>query len=132
MKDQNSKTQIKDSKIDFRTRIYRFDIRLLKLLVKIPDNPVIREIKSQFARSGTSMGDNYFEAKSASSKKDYINFFTIALKSTNESIFWLSVSIRSNLIPEELLKNTNKLLKKVQEIASIFSSSILTMKGKRK
>ncbi len=69
---------MKDNKIEFKVRLYRYIIRLLKFLVKLPNDPVIREIKGQLTRSGTSMGANYFEAKGASSKKDYQNFFAIA------------------------------------------------------
>jgi len=122
----------KNLKQKFKLRIYRYVIRLLKFLVKLPNDPVIREIKSQLTRSGTSMGANYFEAEGASSKKDYQNFFAIALKSTNESKFWLAVLRDSNLVPEELRSECEYLLKEAGEIANIFASSILTMKGKRK
>ncbi len=82
----------------------------------------------QFLRSGTSILANYIEANSASSKKDFINFFTHSLKSANESKVWLV-----------LLRDTNKgdknelkwLLKELIEIANILASSILTLKGKK-
>ena len=71
---------------------------------------------------------NYIEANSASSKKDFINFFTHALKSANESKVWLT-----------LLRDTDKgnpkelewLLKELIELSNILGSSILTLKGKR-
>ncbi|PIW97512.1 hypothetical protein COY65_02215 [Candidatus Jorgensenbacteria bacterium CG_4_10_14_0_8_um_filter_39_13] len=56
----------------------------------------------------------------------------MALKSTNESKFWLAVLKDSNLLPEELKSESEHLLKETGEIANIFASSILTMKGKRK
>jgi len=122
----------KNLKQEFKLRIYRYVIRLLKFLVKLPNDPVTREIKGQLTRSGTSMGANYFEAEGASSKKDYQNYFAIALKSTNESKFWLAALRDSNLVPEELKSECEYLLKEAGEIANIFASSILTMKGKRK
>jgi len=115
----------------FKLRIYRYVIRLIKFLVKIPNEPVSREIKSQLTRSGTSIGANYFEAEAASSKKDYQNYFSIALKSTNESKFWLSVIMDSNLLPAESNNECNELLKETKEIANILGASILTMKGRR-
>ena len=45
----------------------------------------------QLLRSGTSILANYVEANSASSRKDFINFFTYSLKSANESKVWLSL-----------------------------------------
>jgi four helix bundle protein len=82
----------------------------------------------QLLRSGTSILANYVEANSASSRKDFINFFTHSLKSANESKVWLS-----------LLKDLNKgdkaeiewLLKELIEISKVIASSILTLKGKR-
>ncbi|PIP17720.1 MAG: four helix bundle protein [Parcubacteria group bacterium CG23_combo_of_CG06-09_8_20_14_all_35_9] len=115
----------------FRSRIYRYILRLIKFLVRLPNSPVIQEIKKQLTRSGTSIGANYFESEGASSKKDYQNFFTIALKSANESKFWLAVLIDSGLVPGELIKECNELLEETKEIANIFASSILTMKRKR-
>jgi len=38
----------------------------------------------QLLRSATSIGANVMEAKSASSKRDFIKFYEIALKSANE------------------------------------------------
>ena len=117
---------------EFKLRIYKFIIRLLKFLAKIPYDPVVNEIKKQVTRSGTSMGANYFEARGASSKKDYKNFFTISLKSSNETCFWLSVLLDANLIPKDLRTECKYLLNESKEIANIFASSIITMQGKRK
>jgi len=118
-------------KLEFKVRLYRFIIRLLKFLTKLPNDPVIREIKGQLTRSGTSMGANYFEAKGASSKKDYQNYFSIALKSSNESIFWLAILKDGGLVLKTLMPECDYLIKETREIANIFASSILTMKGKR-
>ena len=119
-------------KQEFKLRIYNYAIKLLKFLVKLPNDPVIREIKGQLTRSGTSMGANYFEAEAASSKKDYINYFAIALKSANETRFWLSVFKDSGLIQKEFITETDVIIKETKEIANILGASILTMKGKRK
>lgn len=117
---------------EFKLRIYKFIIRLLKFLSKIPYNPVVNETKKQLTRSGTSIGANYFEARGASSKKDFKNFFTISLKSSNETCFWLSILIDANLISKDLIKECKYLLEEAKEIANIFASSIITMQGKRK
>jgi len=119
------------NKEEFRSRLYRYAIRLLKFLVKLPNGPVIREVKSQLTRSGTSIGANYFEARGANSKKDFQNFFAIALKSANESIFWLNVLKDTGFISKEIEKENQHLISETKEIAKILASSILTMKGKR-
>jgi len=116
---------------EFKLRIYRFIIRLLKFLTKLPSNPVINEIKRQATRSGTSMGANYFEARGASSKKDFNNFFSHSLKSANETCFWLSVLKDADLLPKDSIIECNYLIQEIKELANIFASSILTMKGKK-
>ena len=79
-------------------------------------------------RSGTSIGANYFEARAANSKNDFINFFNHSLKSANESKFWLEILIDANKCNLQIAKN---LLNEATEIANILASSILTMKGKK-
>jgi four helix bundle protein len=79
-------------------------------------------------RSATSIGANIIEAKSASSKKDFIKYFGIALKSANETIYWLELlrevdPIQRNIIAE--------ILDEAGVISKIIGASILTMKNKR-
>lgn len=116
----------------FKSRIYRYVLRLIKFLSKLPNTAVVYEIKKQLIKSGTSIGANYFEAEAASSKKDFLNFFLICLKSANESKFWLAILKDGALVPKNLIPECNYLLKETEELANIFASSILTMKGKKR
>lgn len=118
-------------KQEFKIRIYKYVLRLVKFLSNLPHVPVLREIISQLMRSGTSIGANYFEAQSASSKKDYQNFFNHSLKSANETLFWLAVLKDSGLLPQNLRQECDWLLQETKELAKIFASSIITLKGKR-
>jgi len=120
-----------NQKNNFKNRIYNYIIRLIKFLNILPKNQIIQTIVGQLLRSGTSIGANYFEAQSASSKKDYQNYFTHSLKSANESKFWFNIIRDSNLLPIELVPECNQLLQETAELANIFASSILTMKGKK-
>ena len=115
-------------KIEFKKRLYGWVLRLIKFIDKLPKDSVYIIMGKQLLRSGTSVIANYVEANSASSKKDFINFFTYSLKSANESKLWLS-----------LLKDTNKgdskelkwLLDELIEISKVLASSILTLKNKK-
>lgn len=118
-------------KNQFEIRIYNYVLRLVKFLNLLPNTQLAREIISQLMRSGTSIGANYFEAKGASSKKDYQNFFSYSLKSANESKFWLTILKDSKLISKDLDIETVWLIKETQELANIFAASIITMKNKR-
>ncbi len=118
-------------KEEFKQRIYKYIVQLVKFLSNLPKDNVTREITSQLMRSSTSIGANYFEARSASSKKDYQNFFTYSLKSANETKFWLTIFSESDLIPKQSTNECRWLLRETEELAKIFASSILTMKGRR-
>ena len=86
-------------------------------------------VGNQLLRSGTSFLGNYVEAQASSSKREFTNFIQICLKSANESKVWLALlrdSGRANS------SEVNELLDELKEIASIFASSLLTLKGKRK
>ncbi len=117
---------------EFKRRIYRYVLRLIRFLVSLPNGPVLDEIKRQLTKSGTSTGANYFEAAAGSSRKDFLNFFNHALKSANESKFWLALLRDSGLLEPEMKQECQELLAETKEIANILASSILTMKGKRR
>jgi len=68
------------------------------------------------------------EAQGATSRKDYANFFSHALKSANKTKFWLGLLRDSGKAEKEV---TDKLLKEVTELAKILATSILTLKGKK-
>jgi len=118
-------------KQEFKVRLYKYVLCLVKFLSSLPNDPVIREIKTQLMDSGTSIGANYFEAQGASSKQDYKNFFNHSLKSANETKFWLAVLRDSELVPQDKIKICQWLLDETKEISNIFASSILTMRNKK-
>ncbi len=101
---------------------------MIRFVDKLPQKPICNIMGNQLLRSGTSILANYVEANSASSKKDFANFFTHSLKSANESKVWPALlRDTSNGDKGEL----NWLLNELGEIAKVIASSILTMKGKR-
>jgi four helix bundle protein len=79
-------------------------------------------------RSGTSIIGNYIEGQAASSRRDFINFFNTALKSANESKLWLALLRDSGRIKSD---EVAWFLNELNEIANIFASSILTLKGRK-
>jgi len=122
---QNDSVKFKN---EFKKRLYAFVLRLIKFIDKLPRDSVCNVMSKQLLRSGTSILANYIEANSASSKKDFINFFTYSLKSANESKVWLS------LLRDTKKGNENEiklLLDELIEISNILASSILTLKGKK-
>ena len=82
-------------------------------------------IAKQLVRSGTSVVANIAEAKGASSRKDYINFYTYSLKSANESKLWLGLARDTGKLPKKVV---DPILKETIEISNILGASIITMK----
>jgi len=119
----------KPEKREFKIRLYKYIIRLLRFLHKIPYDGVVNELRKQLIRSGTSIGANYFEAEAASSKKDFQNYFHISLKSANESKFWLGILLDSNFLSQNLILEAKILLQETKEIANILAASLITMKN---
>ncbi len=122
---QNDKLEFKN---EFKRRIYTFALDIIKFIEALPKDKTCEIIGSQLLRSATSIGANIVEANSASSRKDYINFFQYALKSANETKFWLGLLRDSNKTSKD---RSNKLLMETKEMSNIIASSILTLKGKR-
>lgn len=122
---QNDKSKFKN---EFKGRVYRFALEVIGFVEQLPKGQVSNVIGGQLLRSATSIGANVIEAKSASSNKDYINFFTHALKSANETKFWLGLLRDSSKAEREA---TDRLLKEVTELSNILATSILTLKGKK-
>jgi four helix bundle protein len=124
LKDQKHNSKIKN---EFRARCYNYSISIIQLVDGLPEKQSYKTISNQLVRSATSIGANVVEAKSASSKKDYIKYFEISLKSANETKYWLGL-LRDALGVEKT--EINKLLKETTELANILAASLLTMKGK--
>ena len=86
---------------------------------------VYNSLFDQLIRSATSIGANIVEGKAGSSKKDWRKFFVIALKSANETKYWLCL-IRDTFEVDK--KETNLLITEADEISKILGKSILTLK----
>jgi four helix bundle protein len=115
-------------KKEFNKRLIHFSLEIIKLCQEIRKDRNLWSIADQLIRSATSIGANVIEARASSSKLDYLKFFQIALKSANETKYWLILVLET--MPN--LKNKVKiLLKEVNEISNIIAAGILTMKGKR-
>ena len=101
---------------------------MIEFLDTLPKDTSSQVIANQLLRSATSVGANIIEAKGASSRKDFTNFFSNSLKSANESLYWLGLLRDAKKINNAQLKC---LLSETKELANILGSSILTLKGKK-
>ncbi len=81
-------------------------------------------IAKQLLRSATSIGANINEAIYGNSKVDFISKLHISLKETGESIYWLTLLKRTNLIEYKF----DELLSLAGEIKRMLIASLNTAK----
>jgi len=122
---QNDKEKFKH---EFIRRLIRFVVNIIKLGEKVKDsNKLLWSLVDQNIRSAGSIGANVVEAKA--SRRDYTHYFEIALKSANETIYWLMVLRETADI--SLKSEIEVLYREAVEISRILGASVLTLKDKR-
>lgn len=103
-------------------------MKLIEFIDALPKDNVSRRIGDQLLRSGTGILGSYVEAQSSVSKREFVKYFNISLRSTNESKMWTAL-LRDSKRAQP--KSVQWFLDELDEFAKIFASSILTAKGKR-
>jgi four helix bundle protein len=112
---------------NLKQRAYIYSLKIIRFIDKLDKKDYsVQVISKQLLRSASSVGANIMEAQAGSTRKDFTNFFRHALKSANESVFWLGLLRDSNKSDKD---ESNKLLRETKEIANILGSSILTLKN---
>src|SRR3989344_844631 len=102
---------------EFKKRLYVLILQTIKLVETAKKSPTSRIIGDQLIRSITSILANYIEGYAASSRKDYANYFSHCLKSTNESKVWTSLLRDTDNVDKN---EANSILKELEEISNIF------------
>ena len=115
--------------VDVKIRAYQFSLDIIKFVNNLPNKRAFWSIGDQLLRSATSIGANMIEAKSSSSRREFIKYYEIALKSANETKYWTCL-LRDTY--KDLERDCRILLEEASEISNMLGSSILTLKGKKK
>ena len=103
-------------------RCYFFARDVVLFVKECKYDRINHSIFDQLLRSATSIGANIIEGKAGSTKKDWIRYLTIGLKSANETKYWLCL-IRDTI---EIDKNKiQEILKEADEISKILASIII-------
>lgn len=121
----DKKQQFKHS---FKKRCYLFSIAILKLSEKLRSNNINWSLLDQLVRSATSIGANVVEGGNSVSKKEFINYFQIALKSSSETLYWLSLLKEMN---SDYVVEIDILIKECLELKKLISTIILNTKNSR-
>lgn len=105
-------------------RSYKYSLDTIKFIDTLNNRDFSVQILSkQLMRSATSVGANIMEAQAGTSTKNFANFLGHALKSANESVFWLRLLQDSNKATA-----TSNLLQETQELAKILGSSLMSLR----
>lgn len=112
-------------KYDLEERTAVFGEAVIDFCKQIQQDVISKPLISQVIRSSTSIGANYMEANSASSKKDFKNKIFICKKESQETKHWLRMTAR--YLPEQK-DQIGKLWKECQELTLIFGKIISSLK----
>ena len=105
-------------------RCFYFSKEVVLFVKKCKYRSVFSSLFDQLVRSTTSIGANVVESKAGSSRKDWRNFFLIALKSANEAKYWLCL-IRDTI--DDIDKTAvESLIKEADEIAKIIARIVIS------
>ena len=126
LKAHKDNSETKDS---FKRKAYQFSLKIIAIVDNLPKKRASWVISDQILRSSTSIGANIAEAKSASSRRDFIKYYEISLKSANQTLYWLGLVRDASLIDKNSIEG---LIQDCQELCRIIAASIITLKGKRK
>jgi four helix bundle protein len=113
---------------DLSERFEGFAAEVIKAIGRIQRNFAGRHIAGQLIRSATSAGASYEEACGAESRQDFIHKLQIVLKELRESLFWMRVSIKAELVAMESFRS---FLKEGNELTNIIAKSVVTAKKKK-
>jgi len=123
MQNYNSKL-----KSDLKARCYKFSLSLITFMDTLSNQKSTQVIVNQVLRSGTSVGANLVEATASSSRIEFKKFHEIALKSANETKYWLHLLLDLKRGDQNKLTD---LINEIDQIAKMLASGILKLKGKR-
>lgn len=110
---------------DIRLRTKKFAVRIIKLVLELKVQGVEYSLRDQILRSGTSVGANVREGKASSSKKELIRYYEIALRSANETDFWMETIEEGYDLDSSLMKNDKS---ELLEISKVLGTIIINLK----
>ena len=107
---------------NIKHRCFYFSKDVVNFVSTCKYDKVFYSMFDQLVRSATSIGANVVEGSSGSSKKDWIKFLIIALKSANETKYWLCLIRDTMQVSKDEI---NKLINEAEEISKIIASIVL-------
>ncbi len=111
--------EVKDNII--RSKSFNFALLIIELFKYMQEEKEY-VLSRQILRSGTSIGANVEEASAAISKKDFIAKMSISAKEARETLYWLNLIEKSQMVKIDV----SELLDKSEELVRILTSIVKT------
>ena len=109
---------------DLEDRTLKFAVKIVELCGKGSKNVITIPIISQLVRSGTSIGANVIEAQHSLTRKGFENYYRIALRSANETRYWLELIDRSDVSDNSL----DMLISENEQLTKILAAIIIKLR----
>ncbi len=103
----------------------KFALRIIKLYKYLISDKKEFVMSKQIYRSGTSIGANVAESKTAQSDADFISKLSIALKEANETKYWLILLHESETI------NDDEFMSIENDVNTIIGTLVIIIKKKK-
>jgi len=116
---------VKAEKVDLLDRTIEYSLRAIRLYQQLKKDETGRTIGKQLLRSAASVGANLQEAQGGQSKADFLAKISISHKEARETLYWLLLIKRANLLSTQEVDN---LIDETEQLIKIFSSIILSSK----
>ena len=105
---------------DIKDRTLAFSLSIIRFVSKLTQGTANQIIIKQLIRCATSIGANIAEGYAGASKKDFTNYYNVALKSANETVYWLTLLKETNESHsseiDELIVETNEIVRVLAKI----------------
>lgn len=121
---QNYNSKLKG---DLKTRCYNFSLDLIAFVDTLPNQRSSYIISNQLLRSGMSVGANLVEGSASSSRLEFKKYHEIALKSANETKYWLGL-LRD--YGKGIKEKIDILLQETTELTNMIASGVIKLKAK--
>jgi four helix bundle protein len=113
---------------NIRHRAFYFSKSVIDFIRNVKYERIYYSLFGQLMRSATSIGANLVEGSAGVSDKDYINYHAIALKSANETKYWLCLIKESGFDDKKII---DELIKEADEISKIIATIIINLKNRK-
>jgi four helix bundle protein len=110
---------------DIKEWTKQFAISTVKLVIELKREGIEFALRDQLLRSGGSIGANVNEARASSSRKEMVRYYEIALKSADETSYWIDVICGGYSLD---LKKFEFISRELTQIKKVIASIIINLK----